>query len=560
MGFTAGLGFPVSLNRSYYYMSEQFIPHGGGGCDCQTLHGQVGSYGFNGTDSEAYQNVNPHGGACTSSIGTVYLDGAGADKEISIGVWMKSDDITSSTIASKVRNRTGTIYREWILFWDSADKLIWRIYDEATYNSGTGDNYIQTKADSAWTALEDDWHYIVATYDGSCAHSGLNIYVDGSAMTATRSTNNGFTDASDSTGGVVWGTDFESSQYTAGESNIGGWYDGELAHMTIWEEELSGGTISDLYNSGNSYVYQLDPTTTWTGVSDHSYSVHYTDQGVSQAADECPDLEVYMPGGGFIGASSAIQDWSCNDCGAHTVNVTAVDDYPGIYDLNTQVTGVTDKFRIWLKNGTISAVNEWPNSAIGDTAVDAEQGAVASQAVASGGGLDFDGTADHYDFKDGGGSLYDFDIAAQEGLTIMCVFDRDADADHTILSSGDDDHYIQVDSGSDSITIKLGTTVTTVTPIVTDLWANGTKVLMTLVREAGTKGNIRLYANGVEYPQSAPAANNGAGEFDTLAVRGGGTNNYFNGKIYGLAMWNAELDQANLIAAHTYLKGIHSIP
>jgi hypothetical protein len=83
---------------------------------------------------------------------------------------------------------------------------------------------------------------------------------------------------------------------------------------------------------------------------------------------------------------------------------------------------------------------------------------------------------------------------------------------------------------------------------------------MTVVREAGTTGNLRLYADGVEYPQLSQAANPGDGEFDVLAYRSTGTNNYFSGEILELAMWNAELDSAQLIAAHTYIKGIHNIP
>ena len=560
MGFNTGLGFPTMLGRPYYYMEEGFVPPVGSACDCNSLHGQTGSYIFNGTSSEIRHTYNP-GTACSESTASAFFDANGADSEMSIAMWIKSDDVTSSTLAAKMLDRGG-VRRQYILFFDGSDKLIWRIYDEDAYNSGSGDNYIQIKSDNAQNGLEGGWHLVVATYDGSCAQTGLELYVDGSSLTATKSTNNGYTHAATVAAPLVFGTDFESSWNSGSQSNVGGWYDGKMNNMAFWYEELTAGTVTDLWNSGNSYIYQVNPNTAWTGVSDFSYGVHYTDQSTSGAVDECPDLQLYYPAGMSSGPhASTIQDWSCNDCTGLPFNITeSSSDYPGAWTPNIAVTGVTEKIRIWLQHNTNIAVNEWSNQAPGDTAVDAEQATGSNQAAVVGGGLDFNGTSDHYDFLDGSSSLYDFDIAAQEGLTIMCVFNRDADNNHTILSSGDDDHYIQVNSGNDTITIKLGTTATTITPSINNMWANGTKVLMTLVREAGATGNLRLYADGVELNQGVQAANPGDGEFDTLGVRSTGTPNYFNGKIYELAMWNKALTTAELLAAHDYFKTIHSIP
>ena len=159
--------------------------------------------------------------------------------------------------------------------------------------------------------------------------------------------------------------------------------------MAFWYEELTAGTVTDLWNSGNSYIYQVNPNTTWTGVSDFSYSGHYTDQSTSGAVDECPDLQLYYPGGmSSVGHASTIQDWSCNDCTGHPYNITLdSSDYPGAWTPNIAVTGVTEKIRIWLQNNTGitgNPISEWANQATGDTAVDAEMGtAVAKPAVTS---------------------------------------------------------------------------------------------------------------------------------------------------------------------------------
>ena len=563
MGFNTGLGFPIMLGRPYYYMEEGFIPPTGSACDCNSLHGQTGSYIFNGTSSEIRQAYTS-GTACAQQTATAWFDANGQDNEISIAMWIKPDDVTSSTLAAKMLDRGG-VSRQFVLFFDGSDKLIWRIYDEDTYNSGSGDNYIQIKSDNAQNGLEGGWHLVVATYDGSCAQAGLELYVDGSSLTATKSTNNGYTQAANVNAPLVFGTDFESGFNSGSESNVGGWYDGKMNNMAFWQEELTAGTVTDLWNSGNSYIYQVNPNTTWTGVSDFSYGVHYTDQSTSGAVDECPDLQLYYPAGISSGPhAGTVQDWSCNDCTGGAYNITeSSSDYPGAWTPNIAVTGVTEKIRIWLQNNTGitgSPISEWANQATGDTAVDAEQGSATLRPAASGGGADFDGTNDYFRLLDGSGGSYDFDIAAQEGLTVMCVFNRDADGNHTILSSASDDHYLRVDSGSDTITIKLGTTETKIGPSVLDLWTNGTKVLMTLVREAGTTGNLRLYADGVELNQGTQAANPGDGEFNTIAYRSSGTNEFFNGKIYELAMWNKALTTAELLAAHDYFKTIHSIP
>lgn len=562
MGFVTGLGFPTSLGRPYYYMEEGFVPPTGSACDCSSLHGCEVSQTFSPVSSTTVTQLNvptcPH--SHTAIGGDKVCSGGGAgDSKATWCVWIKTADVTSSTLFAK-GTAAGGDKREYICYFDSSDKLVFRIYDD--FCNDPGDNYIQQISNSALTSdIQDtEWHQCIITYDASEAASGIIMYIDGAAVTSTGSETGTYDfNCRYPTNPLRFGTDTMGSSGAA----LGGDFVGNMAQMAMWNTNISAGTVTDLWNSGNSYIYQVSPTEAWSGVSDLSFDLHYTDGGTG--SNYCDRLLFYLPGCSITGTGASqsvtLQDYSCNAC-EFTVQLGADDDedWPGMWTPNFSVTGVTEKIRIWLKNNTNVTVGEWSNQATGDTAVDAEQGTSGNQAAVSGGGLDFDGTNDHYDFLDGSSSLYDFDIATQEGLTIMCVFNRDADADHTILSSGDDDHYIQVDSGSDTITIKLGSTETTITPSTPNLWVNGTKVLMTLVRESGTTGNIKLYADGNLLYQSSQAANTGDGEFDTLGVRGGGTNNFFNGKIYELALWNKQLSTPELLEAHVYFKTIHSIP
>jgi hypothetical protein len=549
MGFTTGLGFPTMMGRSYYYMEEGFDPPTGSACDCSSLHGCEGSQEF-ATDTYIYNSS----GTCVLNLGNKDCSGGSAgDNAATFAVWFKTDDITSSTLFSKGSTGLGGDKREYACYFDSSDKLVFRIYDDTC---NIGNNYIQQISNSA-LSLDANWHQCIIIYDATEAAGGISMYIDGAAVSSTGSETGTYDYNSPFVGQVLqFGIDS-----LAGSGNaLGGQFEGNMAHMAMWNTNISSGTVSDLWNSGNSYVYQVSPTSAWSGVSDFSFETHYTDGG--DGTNYCDRLIFYLPGCTHPHPSQELLNYSCQNCWftvGHTFG-NDTEDWPGMWTPNFNVTGVTEKIRLWLKNNTNVAVGEWSNHATGDTAVDAEQAVSGNQAVVSGGGLDFDGTNDHYRMLDGSSSVYDFDIAAQEGLTIACVFDRDADADHTILSSANDNHYIQVDSGSDTITIKLGTTATTITPNVNDMWVNGTKVLMTLVREAGTTGNIRLYADGVELYQSTQAANPGDGEFNTLAYRSSGTPNYFNGKIYELAMWNKALSTAELLESHEYFKTIHSIP
>jgi len=562
MGFVTGLGFPTSLGRPYYYMEEGFNPPTGSACDCSSLHGCEVSQTFSPVASTSI--IQQPATTCQASSTAIGQDkvcsgGGATDSKATWCVWIKTADVTSSTLFHK-GTTAGADKREYACYFDSSDKLVFRIYDD--FCNDPGDNYIQQISNSALTSdIQDtEWHQCIITYDASHAASGITMYIDGAAVTSTGSETGTYDyNCQYPTNYLIFGKDTMAS----GGNALGGDFAGNMAQMAMWNTNITAGTVTDLWNSGNSYIYQTSPTTAWSGVSDLSYDLHYTDGGTG--TNYCDRLLFYLPGCAMTGTGAAqsvtLQDYSCKACEFIVSHGSSDDeDWPGMWTPNFNVTGVTEKIRIWLQHNTDVAVGEWSNQATGDTAVDAEQATGSNQAAVVGGGLDFNGTSDHYDFLDGSSSLYDFDIATQEGLTIMCVFDRDADNNHTILSSGDDDHYIQVDSGSDTITIKLGATATTITPNVNDMWVNGTKVLMTLVRESGTTGNIKLYADGNLLYQSSQAANPGNGEFDTLGVRSTGTPNYFNGKIYELALWNKQLSTPELLEAHVYFKTIHSIP
>ena len=75
------------------------------------------------------------------------------------------------------------------------------------------------------------------------------------------------------------------------------------------------------------------------------------------------------------------------------------------------------KLKLWLRNGVGVTVAQWDDSS--NNANHATQGTSGNQATVSGGGLEFDGSDDHYDIDD-------VVISDQEAYMIFVVVDPDS--------------------------------------------------------------------------------------------------------------------------------------
>ena len=99
----------------------------------------------------------------------------------SISAWCYMHDATSFYIASKgVYNTDG----EWGLYFDSSDRPVFEFFDESVV-----DCYIARYHNSAYTAYENQWIHIVATYDGGVSATGIKIYINGLRVDDTSDTN-----------------------------------------------------------------------------------------------------------------------------------------------------------------------------------------------------------------------------------------------------------------------------------------------------------------------------------------------------------------------------------
>ena len=101
-----------------------------------------------------------------------------------------------------------------------------------------GNNYIYTETTQSLSA-DNTWHHVMLTYNGSSDASGVNIYVDGSAMDVSVASNS--LSATITNDGNLW-----IGAYDPGYE----YFKGQMDEVAIWNNALAAAEITELYNSG----------------------------------------------------------------------------------------------------------------------------------------------------------------------------------------------------------------------------------------------------------------------------------------------------------------------
>ena len=155
-----------------------------------------------------------------------------SDSAFSISAWIYMDDATDFQILNKgVFNTDG----EWNFRTNSSDKLVFALYDESVASTH------ESVLSSALTSYEGQWIHVVGTYDGTggtSANSGLELYINGSNATDTRS----------------GGGTYVAMENLAGNVRIGrldtNYGNGKICDVAVWNTELDANTVASIYNSG----------------------------------------------------------------------------------------------------------------------------------------------------------------------------------------------------------------------------------------------------------------------------------------------------------------------
>jgi hypothetical protein len=153
--------------------------------------------------------------------------------EFSISFWFKPNSAlnTNGNLLSSINTAFGN--DGWAIEVESTSILrVWAID-----NFGSG-NYLQVDFNHSMTA--NNWYHIVLTYDGSEEASGLALYINGVASTPTINVDGGFIGDIENNDNLEFG----NGNFFSGDRQ--GVYD----EITIWEDELTAGQVTTLYNSG----------------------------------------------------------------------------------------------------------------------------------------------------------------------------------------------------------------------------------------------------------------------------------------------------------------------
>jgi len=145
----------------------------------------------------------------------------------SLAAWVKLTANSFHAILSKQSVKVGSTSRGWVFYFDGGKlKLIHRnaigneawIESQSTYNDG-------------------DWHFVVATYDGSeSAATGMKIYVDGSSVVTTTIED------------TLSATTQIGINCKIGVRDTNLYFDGKIDEPAIYDRELSSGDVTALYS------------------------------------------------------------------------------------------------------------------------------------------------------------------------------------------------------------------------------------------------------------------------------------------------------------------------
>lgn len=139
------------------------------------------------------------------------------DSPFSVSCWFK---FTASSAAQALIAKYYSASREWYVYINSAEQLMFLCYDEVN------NKYIARR----YTAILDaaTWYQVVCTYDGTSASSGMNIYLNGVVVDDLSVDNLPYTAMSDVT-----------TPLTIGSAQAQSFYDGEITEVAVWDVELS---------------------------------------------------------------------------------------------------------------------------------------------------------------------------------------------------------------------------------------------------------------------------------------------------------------------------------
>ena len=203
--------------------------------------------------------------------------------------------------------------------------------------------------------------------------------------------------------------------------------------------------------------------------------------------------------------------------------------------------------KLWLRNGVGVAVSQWDDSS--GNANHATQGSSGNQASISGGGLELDGSDDHYDVDN-------IVCSDHEGFMFFIVVEPDSVSTKVMLGDGTNNGFIEFQTNK-KIRLKIDGD-TAVSPTFGSVqFPTDEKYILGIQREAGSTGNVNIYKDGTLLTPTSQVADSGPINFNSISGRG--SDRYFDGHIYELLFYDTrDLTESEVGKINNYLINKHS--
>ena len=154
------------------------------------------------------------------------------DSAFSISAWINVSSLLFGPRPIVAKNNSSQ--QEYTFYVDTNGALFFILYDTL----GPSADHATISSASAGTISTGSWFHVVASYSGSGV-AGMGMFVNGSALSTTASTNN-YTAMDNGTADLHIGQDQVSRKAM----------NGNIDEVSIWDKKLDASDVTSLYNGG----------------------------------------------------------------------------------------------------------------------------------------------------------------------------------------------------------------------------------------------------------------------------------------------------------------------
>jgi len=284
-----------------------------------------------GTNNTGNYSINFNG--ATQYIDSGALGSYERTQPFSISLWLKSSTtpVSYSVILGKYDSPN---IRGYMAYIDNIPRIVLLLGNSAS-------NYLHVTAPIG-NVLDNNWHYLTFTYDGSSSAYGISIYIDGINQITTIVKNN------------LGGTILTSENFKIGKDNDGHYFTGNLDEVQLINSTINSSQVLNLYNYGYSNIGENVTIINGTFLMDSINSLDYTFQ-----IDTVKSLSsfAYCYGNGIYKNSTFINYRYDNDFTAPSINLLFPSPNNQTFNTNININFTVSETAVCTINNTAFVLN-----------------------------------------------------------------------------------------------------------------------------------------------------------------------------------------------------------